>query len=184
MAEFGFSQATTWEKMQAVHAQFMHDYNTQKHVAHLKRKDGKHSPQAVLGWVKGIWCDATLLARLFQLRADRWFDQNGYLQFRHWRIYAERGLAGRLGATWLFGDVLSLTYKDELLAQYQLGFAPDGRHIQAVNEPRLFPNRYPSPQCYLPGVERDWPLAVYLPPPAMHRRVAVAGKQVRMAFSS
>ena len=56
MDEFGFSKATTWEEMQAVHARFMHDYNSQKHFAHLKREDGKFSPQAGLGWVKGIWC--------------------------------------------------------------------------------------------------------------------------------
>jgi putative transposase len=182
MAQFGFSKATTWEEMQAVHARFFHDYNTQKHFAHLQRKDGKRSPQAVLGWVKGIWCDPKLLAGLFQVRADRWFDENGYLRFRHWRVYGERGLAGRHGATWLFGEELSLTYKEELLAQYQVAFAPDGRHIQAVQAPRFFPNRYPSPQCYLPDMERDWPLAVYLPPPVVRWRLAAAGKQQRMVF--
>ena len=183
MADAGFAKATTWEEMQAVHARFLQDYNTQKHFAHLGRMDGKYSPMAVLGWVKGVWCDAELLGRLFQVRADRWFDHHGYLRFRHWRLYGERGLAGRHGAAWLFGEVLSLTYQDELLAQYQVAYAPDGRHIRAVSQPRLFPNRYPSPQAYLPGLERDWPLAVYLPPPAAHRRLAAVGQQGRMIFS-
>lgn len=183
MAEFGFSQATTWEEMQAVHARFFHDYNTQKHFAHLKREDGKFSPQAVLGWVKGVWCDTKLLTGLFQIRAARWFDDNGYLRFRHWRVYGERGLAGRHGAVWLFGEELSLTYKDELLVQYHVTFAPDGRHIQAVQAPRLFPNRYPSPQCFLPGLEDDWALTVQLPQPAPRRPRSRRGRQEKIAYS-
>jgi hypothetical protein len=182
MAESGFSRATTWEELQAVHTHFLHDYNVQDHFAHLKREDGKRSPQAVLGWVKGMWCDAHLLDRLFQVRVPRCFDQNGYVRFRHWRVYGERGLAGRHGAAWLFGEVLSLTYKDELLAQYQVAYSPDGRHLQVVREPRLFPNRFPATQGYLPGLERDWPLTVYAPPPLQHGRVAAVGKQGRIAF--
>jgi hypothetical protein len=182
MADASFAQATTWEQMQAVHARFLHDYNTQKHFAHLQRKDGKRSPRAVLGWVKGVWCDPQTLGRLFQLRADRWFDQHGYVRFRHWRVYGERGLAGRHGAAWLFGDVLSLTYEDDLLAQYQVAYAPDGRHLRAVSQPRLFPNRYPSPQGYLPGLEGDWPLVIPLPPPVPRRRLATVGVQGRLLF--
>lgn len=180
MADADFAKATTWEEMQAVHARFLHDYNAQKHFAHLKRTDGKRSPQAVLGWVKGMWCDPQTLDRLFQLRADRCFDRNGYLRFRHWRIYGERGLAGRHGAAWLFGEVLSLTYEDELLAQYQVAYAPDGRHIHALSQARLFPNRYPSPQGYLPGLEADWPLTLHLPPLAPRRRVAAPSVQGRL----
>jgi hypothetical protein len=180
MADADFAKATTWEEMQAVHVRFLHDYNTQKHFAHLGRTDGKRSPQAVLGWVKGMWCDPETLGRLFQLRADRSFDQNGYLRFRHWRIYGERGLAGRHGAAWLFGEVLSLTYEDELLVQYQVAYAPDGRHIQSLSQARLFPNRYPSPQGYLPGLEGDWPLTIHLPPPIPRRHVAAAGVQERL----
>ncbi len=183
MAQFGYSQATTWGEMQAVHARFMLDYNTQKHFAHLGRDDGKYSPQAVLGWVKGIWCDPKLLASLFQIRAGRWFDANGYLRFRHWRIYGERGLAGRRGAAWLFGEELSVTYQEELLAQYQVRLAPDGRHLQAVQAPKLFPNRYPSPQGYLPGLEADWLLAVQLPVCAPRRPRPRTGQQEAIAFS-
>lgn len=63
MAQSGYSQATTWEELLAVHARFMHDCNSRHHFAHLGRDDGKFSPQEVLGWVKGIWCDPKLKAR-------------------------------------------------------------------------------------------------------------------------
>jgi hypothetical protein len=180
MADFGFAHATTWDELQAVHARFLHDYNVQDHFAHRKRKDGKRSPQAVLGWVKGIWCDPATLDRLFQVRAPRRFDQNGYVRFRHWRIYGERGLAGRHGAAWLFGTVLSLTFEETLLVQYQVAYAPDGRHLQALTEARLFANSHPSLQPYLPGLASDWPLTVQLPPPAPRRRLAVRGVQGRL----
>jgi hypothetical protein len=108
---------------------------------------------------------------------------NGYLRFRHWRVYGERGLAGYRGAARLFGEELSVTYKEELLAQYQVRLAPDGRHLQAVQAPKLFPNRYPSRQGYLPGLEGDWPLAVQLPAPAPYRPRSRMGRQQALAFS-
>ncbi len=180
LADFGFARATTWDEMHAVHARFLHDYNVQDHFAHLKRTDGKRSPHAVLGWVKGMWCDPATLDGLFQVRAARCFDQNGYVRFRHWRIYGERGLAGRQGAAWVFGDVLSLTFGDELLSQYLVKYAPDRRHIQALTQARLFPNGHPSPQPYLPDLEGDWPLTLQVPPPAPHRRKAALGVQGRL----
>ena len=180
MADAGFARATTWEELQAVHARFLHDYNSQDHFAHLKRTDGKRSPQAVLGWVKGLWCDPDTLDRLFQVRFQRCFDENGYVRFRHWRVYGERGLAGRQGAAWVFGEVLSLTFADELLAQYQVQYAPDGRHIRALSQARLFPNGHPSPQPYLPGLEAEWPLTIQVPAPLPHRRVAALGVQGRL----
>jgi hypothetical protein len=180
MADAAFARATTWDEMQAVHTRFLEDYNVQDHFAHRNRTDGKRSPQTVLGWVKGVWCDPATLDRLFQVRAPRCFDQNGYVRFRHWRIYGERGLAGRHGAAWVFGEVLSLTYQDALLAQYQVKYAPDGRHIQALSQARLFPNGHPSPQPYLPGLERDWPLTIPLPPRTPHQKRAALGSQGRL----
>jgi len=179
-ADAGFARATTWEELQAVHARFLHDYNVQDHFAHLQRTDGKRSPQAVLGWVKGLWCDSDTLDRLFQVRFQRSFDENGYVRFRRWRVYGERGLAGRPGAAWVFGEVLSLTFEGELLAQYQVQYAPDGRHIRALSQARLFPNGHPSPQPYLPGLEAEWPLTIPVPAPPPRRRVAALGVQGRL----
>ena len=39
-------------------------------------------------------------------------------------------------------------------AQYTVASAPDGRHIRAVKDPRLFATRYPAPQPFLPALAR------------------------------
>jgi hypothetical protein len=70
--------------------------------------DGRRTPQAVLGPIHGVWCDEAELDRLFRLRAERVFDAGGYVRYKRWRIYGERGLARRRGAVWLFGEVLSV----------------------------------------------------------------------------
>jgi hypothetical protein len=59
-------------------------------------------------------------------------------------------------------------------------YAPDGRHIQALSQARLYPNGHPSPQLYLPGLEGDWPLTIQMPSAAPHRRVAALGVQERL----
>ncbi len=90
----------------------------QAHLAHRRRKDGKRSPAEVLGWVRGVWCDGAELDRLFRLRSERVFDRHGYLRFRRWRVYGERGLAGRRGAVWLSGEALTVAYGEEALGPY------------------------------------------------------------------
>ena len=74
----------------------------------------------------------------------------------------------------------SSTFEEELLAHYQVRYAPDGRHIQALSQARLYLNGHPSPQLYLPGLEGDWPLTIQLPSAAPHRRVAALGVQERL----
>jgi transposase InsO family protein len=178
MLDYDLARAPTWEAMRAAHARFFHDYNVQPHFAHLGRADGKRSPQAVLGWVHGIWCEPAELDRLFTLRVARRFDRHGYLRFRRWRIYGERGLPGERGAAWLFGEVLTITYQDETLAQYQVAYEPDGRHLKAVTGARLYPHRYPSSQLFLPGLGLDlWQLAHRLPPRHTRRKRVASGVQ-------
>jgi putative transposase len=66
----------------------------QAHWAHQKRSDGRRSPGEVLDWVIGTPCDLTDLARLFApVRYNRRLDRAGYVRFRRWRVYGERGLA-------------------------------------------------------------------------------------------
>jgi hypothetical protein len=169
MADYHYAQAETWAQMRAVHDRFFADYNLQAHFAHRRRPDGKRSPKEVLGWVHGVWCDEAELDRLFRLRSARVFDQGGYLRYKRWRIYGERGLAGQRGAVWLFGEVLTVAYEDEQLAQYQVHYAPDERHIRALSGARLFENRYPSPQPFLWDLsDVEWHLV--LPLPSYHAR--------------
>ncbi len=80
-------------------------------------------------------------------------NAHGFVRYRHWRFYGERGLAGAEAAVWTFGDELTVEYATETLAQYRVALAPEGRAIRAVSELRLFATRYQSPQPFLPALE-------------------------------
>jgi hypothetical protein len=181
MTDYHYARAQTWGEMRAVHDRFFADYNLQPHWAHRQRKDGKRSPKGVLGWVHGVWCDEAELDRLFRLRAARVFDQGGYLRYKRWRIYGERGLAGRRGAIWLFGEVLTVAYDDDTLAQYQVHYEPETRRIAALSEARLFENRYPSPQPFLWELgDLEWHLVQRLPAYRPRRKPTVIAVQERL----
>ncbi len=164
--------------MRAIHDRFFIDYNLQPHYAHRHRTDGRRAPKEVLGFVHGVWCDDAELDRLFRLHATRVFDGGGYLRYKRWRVYGERGLAGRRGSAWLFGEVLTIAFEDDTLAQYRVSYEPDERHIKALTEPRLFETRHPSPQPFLwdlHGVE--WHAALRLRPYRARQKRAPIGVQ-------
>ncbi len=95
IADYHYARATSWTALQAVHERFVHDFNHQPHAAHAERPKGRRSPAAVLSWVQGAWRDPADLDRLFRLRSLRSITASGAVRFRYWRLYAERGLAGR-----------------------------------------------------------------------------------------
>ena len=157
MADAHFAEATTWEELRAAHDRFFHDYNAQAHAAHRERTDGQHSPSAVLGWVRGAWCDPTDLDPIFRLRALRVLNAGGYLRFRHWRLYGQRGLAGGRAAVWLHEATLTVAYGVETLAQYRVTLEDDGRSLREVSDPRLYATGHESLQPFLPGLdETEW----------------------------
>jgi hypothetical protein len=179
MADYHFAQATTWPDMHAVHARFFHDYNGQKHFAHAGRPAGRHSPAAVLGFVHGAWCDPMDLDRLFRVRARRRVDDAGFVRFRNWRLYGERGLAGAEAAVWVLGETLTVEYATDTLAQYTVVFEPDDRHIRRIIAPRLFATRYPAPQPFLSALAAvPWQPALRLPQYRARRQRRARATQV------
>ena len=87
MADAKFARATSWEEIIAIHRKWMHDYNVQRHWAHEKREDGRHSPAAVLGEQKGtMYPEAVLNRILFATRYTRNLDKNGFLRFQNWKF--------------------------------------------------------------------------------------------------
>ena len=181
MADHHLARATSWNDLRAAHERFVHDYNHQPHAAHGDRPKGRRSPAAVLGWVHGAWCEPADLDRLFRLRATRVLNANGSLRFRHWRLYGERGLAGERAAVWLDGETSTVEYATEALAQYRVAYGSDGRGLREVDEPRLFPTRYPSPQPFLPPLgEVTWHPARRLAPYRARRASAGEGHQIRL----
>jgi putative transposase len=174
MADWHFAQATTWEELQTTHARWVRDYNDQEHWAHRKRDDHRLSPGEVLGWVSGtIW----LLEELQQIfrvpRGERRVKPSGYVRFRHWDLYGERGLAQHRVAVWLSADATTVTLEHaaEPLAQYTATPTPDRTHFPEIVPLHLFPNRFPSPQLMLWEPHAvEWRLVLPRPVPTPRRR--------------
>ncbi len=150
MADWHFAKATTWAGLLAVHDQWVVNLNYQVHWAHQERDDDRRTPRDVLAWYTGRQVTPEELHRLFyRTRFGRKLDKMGYVRFRHWRVYGERGLARERAAVWLYGESLTLEFADEPLAQYKVRYQPDKAHLLAVEEPRVFETPYQSPQLPL-----------------------------------
>ncbi len=165
MADWAFARATSWPELLAVHDQWVADYNYQDHFAHQHRPEERRSPAVVLHTVCGRLCTPEDLHRVFYTtRFGRVLDRTGYVRFRRWRVYAERGLVGEPVAVWLYAEHLTLVYKDEPLAQYRVTYQPDKRHLKTVTEERLFetPHRSPQPPLWEWG-EGEWLKVLRLP---------------------
>ncbi len=178
MADWYFAQATTWKELREAHDRWVADYNDQVHWAHRDREDGRRSPAEVLSWITGTVYSDEELRRLFTLRFARRLDRQGYVRFRHWRLYGERGLAGEPGAVWLYGENLLVHFAEEPLAQYKVTYERAQKAVKTVTEPRLFETQFQSPQLFLWELgPEDWHLVLRLPEYAPRRRAASAGLQ-------
>ncbi len=178
MADYHFARATTWAALRSIHERFFRDYNHQPHSAHTDRAKGRRSPAAVLGWIQGAWCERAAIDRLFQIRARRVLNEHGSLRFRHWRLYGERGLAGKPAAVWLCGETLTIEYATEALAQYRVSLEEDEQRIRDASEARLFVTGHASPQPFLSSLDEVvWHPAQRLAPYRPRRRRDGEGKQ-------
>jgi hypothetical protein len=121
------------------------------------------------------------LRRLFTVRFARRLDQQGYVRFRHWRIYGEQGLAGEQGAVWLYGENLTVHFSEEPLAQYKVAYERDQKALKTIAEPRLLDTQFQSPQLLLWELgPEDWHLVLRLPPYAARRRPASMAVQLSL----
>src|SRR5215467_3381419 len=83
MGDWYFETAQSWQDLVAVHEKWVLDYNYQKHLAHEKREDGRHSPAEVLGWVKGSRFEPDYMYRAFSAICEtRTLIKAGYARFR------------------------------------------------------------------------------------------------------
>lgn len=182
MADFHYAEATSWAELQSAHERFFHDFNHQPHVAHGDRPKGRRSPAAVLGWVHGAWCGSTDLDRLFRLRSTQVLNASGSLRFRHWRLYGERGLAGKHAAVWIHGGTLTIEHATESLAQCGVALEADGRGLREVGEPRLYVTSHGSPQPFLPTFEAmEWRPAQRSAPYRARRRRQIKERQASLS---
>src|SRR5207237_5723100 len=101
----------------------------------------------------------------YRTRFGRKVDRMGYVRFRHWRVYGERGLARERAAVWLYGESLTLEFADEPLAQYKVRYQPDKAHLLAVEAPLLFETPYRSAQLPLWELsDTEWLKVLRRPP--------------------
>ena len=122
--------------------------------------------------MKGTEWPVAELQRIFQVaRGERRVKPNGYVRFRRWDLYSERGLARQRVAVWLSADITTLTVEHaaEPLTQYTVLPETDGVHLKDVAKLHLFENSFPSPQLMLWEPDAvEWRLA--LPRPTRARR--------------
>lgn len=179
MADWDFTQATTWADLLAVHDQWVVNYNYQDHWAHRQRDAATRSPAAVLAWVHGRGCPPEALHRVFYAtRFGRTVDRAGFVRFRHWRLYGEAGLVGHQAAVWLYGEYLTVEFADEPLAQYHVTYQPDKRHLKTVTAPHLFATAHRSPQLPLWVLgEGEWLQVLRAPAYAPRKRPRRVGAQ-------
>jgi hypothetical protein len=75
---------------------------------------------------------------------------------------------------WLSGEVLTVAYEEEALAQYRVGYAA---------ETRLFATRHASPQPFLAGLgDVEWHPAMQLRPFAARRQRHASDDQLRLVL--
>jgi putative transposase len=172
MADYHFSQATTWRELEERHAAWVHDYNSQEHWAHLKRQDDRRSPADVLDQMTGREFSTPELARIFApLLTSRRIDQQGYVRFRNWRLYGERGLAGEPTSIWVTDEEVTIQADDDPLATYVVKHQRDQRHFLQVTPKQIFETRHGSLQPPLLELDpHDWLLAIEQPTRHQRRR--------------
>jgi hypothetical protein len=48
----------------------------------------------------------------YTTRFGRRLDRHGYVRFRNWRIYGEHGLPGQVAVVWLYGETVTVAFRD------------------------------------------------------------------------
>jgi hypothetical protein len=100
--------------------------------------------------VPGQLRDVAELDRLFYAwRFERPVNRSGYVRFRQWLIYGERGWAEDKVMVGLYNENLTIEFAEEPLAQYEVAYQPDHKHPREIKPSKLFETRYQSPQLML-----------------------------------
>lgn len=158
MADFHFRKAENWQELMDAHETWKTDYNAQRHWAHEDRKDGRHSPEAVLSFYTGVRYHLEDLQRsFFETRFARVLDALGYARLMHWRILGHEGLARREVALWLSNGALAVQHAGETLSRYEVeyrsGSGGQASKLIQVRRPELFETVHRLPQPRLFGLE-------------------------------
>jgi len=165
LADFAFAKARTWSEIQQAHRTWWVNYNIEKHYAHQTRQDGRHSPTEVLRGVLGRTFPEEVLSRaLYATQFTRQIDRHGYVRFKHWRLYGERGLAGEDVSVWVYEGNLKVEYQATALSLYELSIEKKTGEITQVKNARRLETHFRSPQLDLWQLsDTEWLLALRRP---------------------
>ncbi len=96
----------------------------------------------------------------------RRLDTSGYARVKHWRVYADEGLARCEVAIWLGDGEMAVEYGGRTLSRYDVSLSREAK-LEAVTNPRLFSTGYRTPQLKLFALdalgENRWLKALRLP---------------------
>jgi hypothetical protein len=81
----------------------------------------------------------------FSTMLVRRLDASGYARVKHWRVYAEEGLAACEVAVWLGDGEMALEYGGRTLSRYDVSLSR-GDKLETVTNPRLFANNHDTRQ--------------------------------------
>ncbi len=71
----------------------------------------------------------------------RRLDTSGYARVKHWRVYADEGLARCEVAIWLGDGEMAVEYGGRTLSRYDVSLSREAK-LEAVTNPRLFSTPY------------------------------------------
>lgn len=153
LADHFFARAETWEELVREHDLWLDRHNTQRHFAHEKREDGRRNPSDVLGAVRVVRHHPVDLSRaFFSTMLVRKLDASGYARVKHWRVYAEEGLARCEVAVWLGDGEMALEYGGRTLSRYDVSLSREAK-LETVTNPSLFATPHGTPQLKLFGLD-------------------------------
>jgi len=172
LADHAFSNARTWPEIQQAHRTWWVNYTIEKHYAHQTRQDGRHSPTEVLRGVLGRTFPEEVLSRaLYATQFTRQIDRHGYVRFKHWRWYGERGLTGEDVSVWVYEGNLKVEYQATALSLYELSIEKKTGEITEVKNARRLETHFRSSQLDLWQLsETEWLLALRRPEPVARKK--------------
>ncbi len=115
---------------------------------------------------------------LYATQFTRYLDKQGYVKFKHWRLFGEHGLAGEEVSVWVYESTLKIEYQTTALALYSVQLSQN-QEIMEVTNPRRLETRFRSPQLDLWQLsDTEWLLALRRPKPVVRKK---QGKIVPLA---
>jgi hypothetical protein len=115
--------------------------------------------------------EEVLSRALYATQFTRQIDRHGFVKFKHWRLYGERGLAGEDVSMWVYEGNLKVSYQTTTLSLYELSVEKDTGKIAEVTNARRLETHFRSPQLDLWQLsDTEWLLALRRPEPVARKK--------------